>query len=135
MSQEKFDCLVVDYGKEKVLQMCDRLDEFADINPKRFKQYGCHGTVIRKWIREDKEKQVKFAAKKPVDEKENELLAKKIAKEYPKLMAMQKIDIGYNYIEFKGSTHSTCIKFSDNGFKEQVISELRKLGIPIKEEK
>lgn len=54
MKKAKYDKLVAEHGQTLVNQMVDRLDEYADINPKRFRQYGCHGAVIAKWIREDK---------------------------------------------------------------------------------
>jgi hypothetical protein len=69
MDQEKIDKLLVEFGNERVNEMMDRLDEYADINPKRFKQYACHATVIRKWIREDKEKGKAIKAGKPWDSK------------------------------------------------------------------
>lgn len=45
--------LVNEFGESKIDEMIDRLDEYADINPRRFKQYAKHDVVIRKWIRED----------------------------------------------------------------------------------
>lgn len=56
MEQAKYDALVKDFGVAKINQMVDRLDEYADINRKRFNQYSCHAAVIRKWIRDDAEK-------------------------------------------------------------------------------
>lgn len=50
--------LVEDFGRDKVDEMLDRLNEYSKINPKRFKQYACHATVIRKWIREDGQKKI-----------------------------------------------------------------------------
>ena len=55
MPQEKYDALVRDLGVDKVKEMLERLDEYADINPGKFKQYGCHAAVIKKWARVDKE--------------------------------------------------------------------------------
>lgn len=45
--------LVNEFGESKIDEMIDRLDEYADINPRRFRQYAKHDVVIRKWIRED----------------------------------------------------------------------------------
>ena len=50
------DKLIQDFGAEKVQKYIEKLDEFADINPKRFKAYANHATVLRKWMREDNEK-------------------------------------------------------------------------------
>ena len=62
----KYEKLVQEFGKAKIDQMVERLDEYADINPKRFNQYACHAAVIRKWVREDREK---FPQKEPDFEK------------------------------------------------------------------
>jgi predicted transcriptional regulator len=48
------------YGKPAIDTMIERLNEYAEIKPKRFKEYGSHAMVIRKWIRmetENKENQ------------------------------------------------------------------------------
>lgn len=70
MVSEKFDKLVEEFGIDKIKEMMERLDEYADINPKRFKQYACHAAVIRKWIREDtsKGKKVDLKASKAASE-------------------------------------------------------------------
>lgn len=64
MPKVKYDKLVQEFGQEKISQMVDRLEEYADINPKRFKCYACHSTVIRKWIREDNNKPANFSSSK-----------------------------------------------------------------------
>lgn len=71
MSQDQFNALLKDFGQEKTSEMLDRLDEYADINPKRFKQYASHPAVIRKWIREDKSKEKYIQAGKYWDSKIN----------------------------------------------------------------
>lgn len=53
MEKSAYERLVSDFGEEKIKEMIERLDEYADINPRRFKQYAKHDIVIRKWIRED----------------------------------------------------------------------------------
>ncbi len=56
MPKEKHEALIKDYGLQKVNEMLDRLEEYADISPRKFKAYGCHGAVLRKWLREDQGK-------------------------------------------------------------------------------
>lgn len=53
MEKSAYERLVSEFGEEKIEEMIQRLDEYADINPRRFKQYAKHDVVIRKWIRED----------------------------------------------------------------------------------
>lgn len=60
--------LLEDLGQERFDEMVARLEEYADLNPKRFKQYASHCTVIRKWDREDSKKQTE---KNPAPENPN----------------------------------------------------------------
>lgn len=71
MTNGEFEKLTKDLGQDPVCHMMDRLDEYADINPKRFKQYASHPAVIRKWIREDKAKEKAIRADKPWNNKVN----------------------------------------------------------------
>lgn len=71
--------------------------------------------------------------KKPIVSKsliaEHEKYAKEIELNYSKKVASGTISIGYNYIEFVYGQRSVIIKFADCGFREQVDSNLRKLGL------
>ena len=53
MREEEYKKLVEDFGEATVAEKLEALDEYADINPKKFKQYGKHSTVIRSWIKKD----------------------------------------------------------------------------------
>jgi len=53
LSKTEHETLLSEYGAEKIAFMIKELDEYADINPKHFKEYGKHATVIRKWIRKE----------------------------------------------------------------------------------
>lgn len=135
MSQDKYDKLIFDFGTDKVNEMLNRLDEYADINPKRFKQYACHATVIRKWIREDIEK----VSKKPYNQVSNDqvtqdkALAEIIVSRVQGTRDSENISIGHDYIEFRRGMHTTVIKFGDKGFREQCINALRKMGLTLQD--
>lgn len=130
MSQDKYDKLVFDCGVEKVNEILNRLDEYADINPKRFKQYACHASVIRKWIREDNQK----ASKKPYNQSSvgqvtQDIALSKIIVFKAKEKGIKDIVIGHDYIEFQRGQQTDVIKFGDKGFKEQCINALRKMNL------
>jgi phage replication O-like protein O len=58
-------------------------------------------------------------------------LAEKISKKYP---GHPDISIGHNYIEFNfGPMNRPHIKFGDGGFREQVLNNLRKMHLDIRE--
>lgn len=60
LSQQERLKLIEDFGLDKTCHMIERLCEYAEIKPKKFKEYGSHAMVIRKWIRlesENKEQQ------------------------------------------------------------------------------
>ena len=141
MKQEKYDQLVKEFGEEKIAFMIDRLDEYADINPKRFKQYACHAAVMRKWIREDQDKKNAQNVKKelpsntpknmyPVpSDGENRAWATIIRRNFHKLFIDRLISENGTNLEFT-LRDGTSLKFyySDHKFKELVISQLRKMG-------
>jgi len=131
MKQELYDKLLEEFGLEKIKEMLTKLDEYADINPRRFKQYACHGAVIRKWIRDDKEKN-KNSQKD--HEKENRKLAEKIAKRFPVAIEKNLIIIGPDYLEFRTASPNSAeyhIKFYEKGFTERVLNILRKMNVSI----
>ena len=124
MEESKFHELRNEFGHDKVQEMLDRLDEYADLNPKRFRQYACHATVVRKWIREDSEK-----AKEKLNPKViNKLWSQRLK---DKFSDRNDIYIGDEGITFSGGVAQINIRYEEFGFKEQVISRLRKMGIPI----
>ncbi len=131
IASDKYEQLVKDFGSDKVSEMIERLDEYADINPKRFKQYACHSTVIRKWIRDDVEK----ASKMPYNRLSNDQVSKDkgiaelIVSKAKGTKVEKDIVIGHDYIEFHRGMQTDVIKFGDKSFKEQCISALRKMNI------
>lgn len=67
---------------------------------------------------------------KKAGQKTSELLAKKVEETYK---SNENIVFGYDYIEFSKGYHSppVIVKFADHGFREQVITNLRKMNLPI----
>lgn len=127
MKQEEYNHLIADFGELKIKEMLERLDEYSDINPKKFKGYGNHSRVIRKWIREDGNKpQGKGASNNQVSE--NKLFAFKVKAKHGN---HSDIRFGEEYIEFNRGPNvpSVHIKFSDHGFKDQVLGNLEKMKL------
>jgi len=125
MGKEKLEKLFDDFGKEKVEKMLDRLDEYADINPKRFKQYACHAAVIRKWMREDGEKK---AAVTPTDQSSKLLEFVKVHYDGWRT-GIVGIDVFRDRIEYFHGPSVTAVKLIDSSFSEQTLNMLRKFGL------
>lgn len=129
----RFENLVQEFGLEKIMEMMEKLDQYADINPKRFKGYGCHGGVIRKWIFDDEDKKREAhrisgtsAENKEISgEGENrawETMIKKIAKK-----AYTNLASGIEFTIEDGKYLK--ISYSDDKFQTRVSKELKKRGI------
>jgi|GEM_PF-6482694 len=131
MSWEDLNALVKDFGRPKVDEMLDRVNEYSKINPKRFKQYACHATVIRKWIREDKEKFKNRAD--PVIEDNNREIAKKVMLKFPKQVDLNEIQMQEMGLLFCYGRIYELIEFKDFGFRDKVNSRLRKMNLLIDE--
>jgi len=124
MDQAKYDKLVLEHGLEKIKKFIDRLDEYADINPRRFKQYACHAAVIRKWMREETEKTTALPQK--VNFKfENENFAEHIYKklQHPSLDFHRGKSIT---IATGGAGLPIELSFANPTFKEALKFELQK---------
>lgn len=140
MDQQKYDKLLQEMGNEKLYSMLERLDEYADLNPKRFKQYVCHAAVIRKWTREDKEKNNKQNFPSESVEKEGiKAKSKAWAREvfrmptYSKLVpSVVNMDRSQDYLEWTLRDGKILKIFYDDAmFKQLIISGLRKIGLSV----
>lgn len=129
MDQEKFETLVKDFGKNTIDEMLDRLDEYADINPKRFKQYACHAAVIRKWIRDDKDKFVKKST--PTVTKTNKEMAEKIIQFCEKQVRQNEIQLQEGGLLFCYGNVYEFNKFDDFGFRDKTLLRLRKMNLSV----
>lgn len=126
MEEEKHKKLIQDFGIGKIQEMLERLDEYADINPKRFKQYADHATVIRKWLRQEPAEGLKNSAKEI-----NEYLHSHPKKELiVEAIKKKKIEIGKDYIEFTNVRNGEgYIKFTNPKAKILIQHYLAKIGI------
>lgn len=125
MESQKYDALVAEFGEAKIREMMDRLDEYADINPKRFKQYACHAAVIRKWLRDDAKKSQDNPTR-PSKETAQQL-AQKVAQKYPGIEALAN---GILFIN-QGAGQDIHIDYKEYGFRDQVLNRLRKMGLSV----
>lgn len=122
MKMDAYEKLKEDFGEAKVAEMLERLDEYADINPKKFNQYANHATVIRKWIREDKNK----SPISPLHKSKN--IVSILQEKYPNLFKtgeVQKLDNGIAFV--KGSFYLE-INYNDDKFLQNLIRQLSKMG-------
>jgi DNA-binding PadR family transcriptional regulator len=122
--------LKMEFGKEKIQEMLERLDEYADLNPKRFKQYADHATVIRKWIREDKNKP---QSKEAGNVEKNGLLARNVMMKFPFEVSQQHIRPHAMGLLFCYGSVYDLIKFDEFGFRDRVLSRLQKMNLPTNE--
>ena len=118
----KYKNLCDEFGTGIIQAFMDRLDEYADINPKRFKQYACHAAVIRKWIREDKEKQPNH---KHQSSKE---WIEKLRNRVTNNLSLTVTDEVFAY--HAGQSYHV-IKYTDHGYQEQIKNRLRKMNISV----
>jgi hypothetical protein len=147
MPSKKYDALVQEHGVDKILEMMERLDEYADLNPKRFRQYACHAAVIRKWIREDK-----MISKSPFlksntpktapvapgsDDLHNQGIHKAWMSEckrrcWEKIRGIGICFSNVDYVEFP-LRDGKCLNiyYKDFKFKELIISQLLKMGVHV----
>ena len=123
MQAHHYKKLVEDFGQDKTDEMVDRLEEYADINPKRFNGYANHATVIRKWIREETEKNGQVSPTKNIElatifkEKNNILFRRNEA-------ALEKDALAFTYGSFY-----LRLPFSDKNFKTRLIEQLIKMRL------
>jgi hypothetical protein len=121
--KEEHQKLIEEFGDSLIETMIARLNEYAEIKPKMFKEYANHAMVIRKWIRMDNE------AGKGSSGNDNKKLAQRIANKY---VNKQCITLGADYLEFVlGPMNCVHIKFTDPAFKEITMNTLRKMGLSI----
>lgn len=138
MSQDQLNALLKDFGKVKTDEMMDRLDEYSDINPKRFKQYACHATVVRKWIREDEAQKPQEKKSQAVGEKtpaeieaDNRTWKTSMEKILWPYIKEGKIYISHDYLEFIGHTFKTRENVQDKNFVSKCQNCLKMLGIMV----
>jgi len=141
INEGKFASLLGTYGIEKVEEMMERLDEYADINPKRFKQYACHATVLQKWLRDEKTKPALTKAKTPIVgcgekspgeiEAENRTWMLSMEKILFPYIKEGKIYISSNYMGFSSHLFDARQYVTEFEFIETCKSHLKLMGIMV----
>lgn len=135
MSLKRYDKLVKRYGKDIVHKFLERLDRYADTNPKKFKDYKCHASVISGWIEkegilplkaeEDKAPSLTVSSSLP-----NEEWARTIGSKFSKVKEME---VGVEGISFSMGQMYEMIKYKEHGFKDRVLNRLRKMNQKVEE--
>ena len=65
IEEQKLKELVDKYGKEIVEDYVERLSDYSQTNPKKFKLYACHAAVLRTWLKRDGVPQVRLSKADP----------------------------------------------------------------------
>jgi hypothetical protein len=112
-------------GDEEKLSRCYGI--LADWKSNKGIIGGSDSSHIHKWVLKALERELK-ASSAPTQEEKNKELASKIQKKYPN---HQYIHYGHNYIEFIRGHTVAHIKFTDNGFKDQIFKELITFNLSI----
>lgn len=130
MKQDEYDKFVAEYGTNVISEYLQSMDDY--IASIRGKPYMDSAAALRNWMRRDKKN-----GKENVVEEKNEDFALKIADDFNQVRGPQrkvKLEALHGRLEIF-STHpnstipATVIKYSENGFKDQVDNALEKWGL------
>ena len=118
LEKERLGKLIDKFGKDTVMEMCDELDNYADIYPKKFKAYACHVAVLTSWL-----------SRKTSDgpnslSKASNLIQR--LKDKAQDFVKAGVEINDLYVDFK--RHGEYYRISDKTFVQDVIHSLRKRG-------
>jgi hypothetical protein len=125
MAQEDYDKLCEQFGADVVKAKLEELDDYSRNTPKKFKEYKCHATTIRQWIRRDQ----KIGLPKPSKASDSN----RAFLENMRLRCQHRNDmtIGPDSVSFHGINSQITVKITDGGFKDQVINRLRLMKLPV----
>lgn len=135
IDQKNHESLISQYGEDLVRKAYMYLAEWklskAEVEPKAITKHSDYYRIT-KWVMKEVMANSEGNKSKSSEVKvgENEALAKRVGKKFPKEVSKNLIVLGNNYIEFCHGITSTVVKFSDNGFKEQILHNLRRLNLP-----
>lgn len=128
MKQKEYEDFVQAYSPDFITKLLQEMDDYLSAHGKSYKNYAA---ALRTFISKRKESKGGEAMES------NETFAKKIAENYNQVRAPQRqvrLDAMNGRLEIY-STHptstrpATVIKYSENGFKDQVEHALRKWGL------
>ena len=125
LKKEELESLYQTHGKQKVDSVIDQINDYISSTGK--KCYKDYAATIRNWIRRRDD----LSKEKPQDEKVSRAmqLVKKIELSLPEAIRKGHIVIGYNYIEFNLGFYCDKILFSENGFEQRCMNNLRKMNV------
>lgn len=119
MSQEEYDHLVTDFGKDNIESILDAMEDYLLAHGKKYKDYY---RAVRMWIRKQKQTDPRKA---PVS---SELLKKRTDfarhAKYNWTQSADEIDVMAEYVHVK--TKDVRIYFNDDKFEEKLRQLYRK---------
>jgi hypothetical protein len=123
VEETEYDTLVATHGEPLVTSIIDQINDYIASKGKPYKDYAA---TIRNWIRNSK--QTTGTIPKPEKDLNKELMEKvKIrCKDQFERREMREDAQG---IEFVRGQYNLLIKYTDFGFREQLLNQLRKMGI------
>lgn len=127
MPYEKYNALVKEFGKEAVMNVIQKLQDYSEMKAKKFKEYTDHAAVVRNWIKEDKNSERIPRG----NVQENKETALKVKSSFPSQVRLNHIQITADGILFEYGYVYELIKFQDFYFHEKLISRLKKMGLEI----
>ena len=129
MSKEEYADLSTQFGSDSVNDIIERInDHLASTGKKPYRDYAA---TVRQWMRNQKKS---FPEKRGSDFSLksnagiNSSLASDLGSKFSSKVHSGEIVIGPDYLEFKYGPH---LKFTDNGFRDQALNQLRKMCLPI----
>jgi hypothetical protein len=118
----EMESLLSELGEEKLRQMIRELNEYSKVDPEAFKRYGCHATVIRRWVRREEDHKKFEESIKTTHSKwwRNVLL---------KIGTRREIETTQEGVSFNYGTIYLLFKFTDSEFKLKTREQLRKMQL------
>lgn len=121
MPMNSFAALVKEHGKDVVEEYLERLNDYADIDPGRFKKYANHATVLKNWIKRD----ARSSQGKGSSSHLMTLLNRVKEKNIP-LIREGSIEIKDTSIAFRRGTYYKEISFEEKGALDRIRNEIIK---------
>lgn len=130
MTQAEYNSLCNDKTKERADEYIQRLNDYAEVKEKRFKEYTNHAIVIRQWMKRDDEKPMDGTrVSKNIQDKNREMVSK-LSKQSQELQGIFKIHQTFVEVgESTGAYAAPCFNFDDKDFRRKIEEWLFKRNI------
>lgn len=132
MTQDEYDKLCEDKTKTRTDLYIEKLNDYAEVKEKRFKEYTNHAKVIRQWMKRDDESYIKKSseASSNARKEENMKMVSRLSKQSQQLQGIFKIYSEYVEIgESTGAYSAPCIRYDDKDFRRKIEEWLYKHDI------